>query len=300
MSNYLVIDVGGTAIKYAIMDESANIISKGETPTLRASMEEFLSAMDTVVLPYQDQVQGIAMSMPGKIDNKKGYNYTGGALVFISNCPTKDILEERYHLPVSIENDGKCAALAEAWKGNLSDVNNGVVVILGTGIGGGIILDKKLWRGSLGSAGEFSNNPISYEKMIKSGNSWANICGYRGLTYPHAEKKGLEKGSVDGRTFFTDLHNGDEIAKEVFDQFIESLAIGVINIQTVLDVDKFCIGGGISAQDILIDSLKAKIDEYFDVKVDTPLNKPIIDRCAFKNDANLIGALSNYFNVIGK
>jgi len=297
MSKYLTIDVGGTAIKYAVMDEKANHLSKGETPTLRDNMEEFLGALDTIVLPVKDEVEGIAISLPGKIDNARGFAYTGGALSnFIMNTPVKDILEERYHLPVAIENDGKCAALAEAWLGNLSDVNSGVVVILGTGIGGGVVLDKKVWRGHLGSAGELSALPTNYNDATDMRSCWAVLNGYKGLTRPYESLKGLEKNEVDGRKFFTDLLAGDEIAKQVFDHFITTLTTGIISIQAVLDVEKFCIGGGISAQDILIDSLRDSVNGYFEKSPMTPLNKPLIDRCVFRNDANLIGALKNFFD----
>lgn len=295
MSQYLTIDVGGTAIKYAIMDEKATIISNGETPTPHQDMDGFLSALDSVVLPVKAEVEGIAISMPGKIDNVHGFAYTGGALRYIKDTPMKDILEERYQLPVAIENDGKCAALAEAWQGNLSDVDSGVVVILGTGIGGGIVLNKKLWRGTLGSAGELSALPTNFESNDMR-NCWAVLNGYVGLTGPYAAIKGLDISEVNGRTFFEALHSGDEDAKKIFDHFITTLTAGIINIQAVLDVEKYCIGGGISAQDILIDALRDSVAGYFANSRITPLNPPKIDRCAFRNGANLIGALKNFFD----
>ena len=296
MSNYLTIDIGGTAIKYAIMDEKANQISSGETPTLRANMEEFLGALDTIISPVKDDIEGIAISMPGKIDNIRGLAYTGGALGFIKNTPMKDILEEKYHLPVAIENDGKCAAHAEAWIGNLSDVDSGVVVILGTGIGGGVVLNKKVWRGHLGSAGELSALPTNYNDATDMRSCWAVLNGYRALTVPYAISKGIDSKEMDGRKFFADLLDGDETAKQIFDQYIATLTSGIINVQAVLDVEKFCIGGGISAQDILIDAIRDSVNHYFEAAPITPLNPPIIDRCKFRNGANLIGALKNFLD----
>lgn len=299
MNQYLTIDVGGTAIKYAIMDEEANVINKDDIPTPTKSMDDFLEALDSIVLPVKGTIKGIAISLPGKIDNVRGFAYTGGALsAFIMNTPLRTILEDRYELPVAIENDGKCAALAEAWQGNLSDVSSGVVIILGTGIGGGIVLNKSVWRGFKGSAGELSAMPTNIDNGIDMKSCWAYINGYGGLTVPYATIKGIDPNEMNGKIFFQDLHNGDEVAKKIFDQFVKTLAAGIISIQSVLDVERYCIGGGISAQDILIDATRAEVDSYFDSYGNfTPLNRPEVDRCEFRADANLIGALKNFFNV---
>ena len=283
-------------MKYAMMNKEGDILSKGETPTLRSCMEEFLGALDSIVLPVKDQVMGLAMSMPGKIDHIKGFSYTGGALSFIKDTPTKAILEDRYHLPVTIENDGKCAALAEAWLGNLKDVDSGVVVILGTGIGGGIVLNKQVWRGFLGSAGELSPLPTNYLDAADMKTCFARLNGVGGLIEPYCQLKNIALEDMNGRIFFKQLAQGDTIAQEVFDRFIATLTSGIITIQAVLDVEKFCIGGGISAQKILIDTLQESVQHYFEKLPLTPLNPPAIARCAFRNDANLIGALKNFLD----
>lgn len=298
MKKFLAIDVGGTDIKYAIMDEEANFISQGDTPTLRENMDEFLSALDSIVLPVKDEVEGIAMSMPGRIDNKTGYCYTGGALSnFLINVPMGDILNKRYNLPVTIENDGKCAVLAEAWKGNLSDVSSGVVLVLGSAIGGGILLDNKVWRGFHGASGEVSNLPTDFSHLDDMRNCWAFKNGVYGYVLPYSQAKQVDPKTINGKVFFQDLLNGDEMAKTVFENFIKTLLAGMIGIQSVLDVEKFCIGGGISAQDILIESAQAAVKGYFEqVKGMTPLIEPKIDRCKFRNGANLIGALKNFYD----
>ena len=148
MKKYLVIDAGGTAVKYALMNESAKILERGKFPTpgyVDHTLEDFLQRLDVVVEKYQKQIEGIAVSMPGMLDSRKGYCVTGGMLAYFSEVPVVQLLEQRYKLPVTIENDGKCAALAEKWKGSLKDCRNGAVVVLGTGVGGGIIIDHKLY-----------------------------------------------------------------------------------------------------------------------------------------------------------
>lgn len=298
MTLYLGIDVGGTDIKYALLDHRGTFLKQGKTPTPTTNLDDFLNALDKLVYEVKDEISGIAMSMPGKIDRDTGFMYTGGALShFIFNLPLGELLEARYQLPVTIENDAKCAAQAEAWLGNLKDVQSGVVIILGTGIGGGIILNREIWRGFKGSAGEISNLPTNYENLYGPGQFWAALNGYKGLTHPYEKCKGLEKNTIDGKTFFEAYHNHDEDAIRCFDHFVDTLVSGIITIQTVLDVEKYCIGGGISAQDCLIEAIASKVNDYFSKLTYTPLNPPIIERCLFKNDANIIGALKTYFDL---
>lgn len=299
MKKYLGIDIGGTAIKYALLNEAGEIIEKGETPTPKDTLESLMNSLDSFISQYKDVISGIGMSAPGRIDNKRGYFYTGGALShYLSEVPLGDMLSEKYSLPVAIDNDAKCAANAELWLGALKDVNSGVVVILGTGNGGGIVLDKKVWRGINGAAGEISNLPYDYNGLYEN-KLWAKINGVYGLVAPYAAKKELPLEEANGRIFFEALHNGDEDAKEVFDQFIKTLVAGIVCMQVVLDVDKFCIGGGISAQDILIDTLRDEVKKFFDSAEHFPCILPEIDRCQFKNDANIIGAINNFFEVHG-
>lgn len=298
MTQYMVIDVGGTAIKYARMDEEANILNQSDIPTPHTDFEGFLDALDTIVLPNKDEIAGIAMSMPGRIDRQTGFAHTGGALSYILETPVGEILHQRYNLPVAIENDGKCAALAEAWKGNLSDVKSGVVVILGTGIGGGIVLNGEVWRGFNGAAGELSAVPSYFKEVLGSHQSWAVLNGVIGLTLPYAKAKNKTLQEVNGKVFFHDLLAGDKDAKAVFNHFLTTMLAGILNIQAILDVEKICIGGGISAQDILIESIEQSVHDYFqNMKGKTPVMEPKIDRCYFRNDANLIGALKNFLSL---
>lgn len=295
---YLGIDVGGTEIKYALLDEQAHFISQDHCPTPTTNLEDFLEALDAIVLPHKKDIQGIAMSMPGKIDTATGYMYTGGSLShFIFNIPLGEQLSQRYQCPVSIENDAKCAALAESWLGALKDYDHGVVIILGTGIGGGIILNREVWRGFKGSAGEISNLPTDYHDLYNPCTQWSFLNGYKSLTYPYETRKGLPHGSISGRDFFDAYHAQDADAVSCFETYIDTMVAGIITIQTVLDVEIYCIGGGISAQDCLIAAISKKVDEYFTKNVYTPLNKPHITRCQFKNDANIIGALKTFLNL---
>ena len=139
MKQYLLIDIGGTFIKYSLADEQARKISGGKVPTPLTNMDDLLAAIEGFAAPLQGQFVGCAISMPGRIDTRNGIAHTGGMLSsFMREQPFAAQVEARLGVPVTIANDGKCAAAAEAWTGALAGVENGLVLVLGTGIGGGI------------------------------------------------------------------------------------------------------------------------------------------------------------------
>ena len=138
MKQYLALDLGGTYIKYALMGDDGGFLKQGRAKSPMDSMESLMDTIQEIGREFEGQYQGAAVSMPGRIDTKKGIAYTGGAFRFIKDAPMGQYFEERLHVPVTVVNDGKCAASAEAWSGALSDVDSGAVLVLGTGIGGGI------------------------------------------------------------------------------------------------------------------------------------------------------------------
>lgn len=150
MKNYLVFDAGGTFTKYALMNENAEILEKDKVPTPdyhTKTKEDYYAVLDSVVEKYKNRIEGIAISMPGMLDNRNGYCVTAGYLAYLAGSTVGTELSQRYGIPVSVENDGKCAALAEFWRGSLKGCTNGAVVVIGTGVAGGIILNGKLFRG---------------------------------------------------------------------------------------------------------------------------------------------------------
>jgi predicted NBD/HSP70 family sugar kinase len=192
-----------------------------------------------------------------------------------------------------LDNDGKCAAMAELWKGSLQGIDHGVVLTLGTGIGGGIIANGKLLRGYNFAAGELSLLPTTILDGQEM-NFWANINATSGLTRPYEARKGLTPKSISGKAFFEALSQNDKDAQEVLEIFGRNFANGLFAIQAVLDTQRVAIGGGISAQDVLIDTIRAKVDDFFSQHQGIPQQKMEIVRCAFGNDSNLIGALYHH------
>ena len=294
----LVIDVGGTAIKYALMNDNAQFIEKGLLPTPKDKIEHFIEAIGSLYDKYKDKISGIAISMPGRIDSEKGYLYTGGALEYNADKNIVSILEKRCPVRITVENDGKCAALAEAWKGNLSDCNDGIVVVLGTGIGGGIIKDKKLHKGKQFVAGEFSF--IITENDFKKGEFsgfFASQSSVPALCKLVAEAKKLNEEEVDGQVVFKYANNGDEEVLKILDDYCFKLAIQLHNLQHIYDPEKIAIGGGISKQDILFEYIRKNIERVVD-SLPYVMAKPHVVKCKFNNESNLIGALSVYVTTI--
>lgn len=293
MKYYLAIDIGGTNIKYGIF-LNEELIEKKEIATPLANIDDLLNQIVRIKNSFSYEFEGVAISAPGLINSKIGFMYTGGGLRYISQYPMGDKLSELLSLPVTIENDGKCAALAEVWKGTLKGVDHGLVLLIGTGIGGGVVINGQLHRGTNFAAGELSALLTS---LTDSPSYWAMINGVNSLLQPYALKKNLSPSSVNGRDFFKDIHKNDEDTWEIFTSFCKSFAKGIFSVQTVLDVETVAIGGGISAQEIVITTIDNELEKFMENLKMLPIKKPKIVRCEFSNDSNLIGALYHHLTL---
>ena len=181
MDKYLVLDVGGSAIKYAFIQQDLKILEKSSVPTPMDSLDSFIETIGKIYDQYAQNIKGMAISMPGIIDPKKGYSYTGGALRYIDKLNTVDVLKQRCPTNITIGNDAKCAANAEIGYGNLKDIQDGAVVILGTGIGGCLIKDHRVHTGRHFSAGEFSFVKTDCHDSIGWDHAWSIRNGIQGL-----------------------------------------------------------------------------------------------------------------------
>lgn len=149
-------DVGGTEIKYSVMDEQMNRFDAGSVPTPQDTQEHFLDTIYALYAPHKDEVAGIAMALPGFVDANTGYVSNGGALLYNTGTQVGQLVRERCGCRVTLENDGKAAAIAELRAGALQGCCNAAVFIIGTGVGGGIIANGQLVRGVHFTAGEYS------------------------------------------------------------------------------------------------------------------------------------------------
>ncbi len=285
----LAVDIGGTFMKYACMEEDMRILAKGKMPTPKKGREQLIEAIGQIYDKMPD-VSGIAISITGIIDSKNGYCFTGGALRFNDDFHLRDRLYERCPVNIHMENDAKCAAVAEAAVGSLKDVADGFVLIFGTMIGGGYIKDHKLHRGKHFSAGEVSYVVTDKDAAADYDTVWGNRCGVPRLCRMFAEKKGLKAEEVDGVRVFDAVNSQDADAEECLQKFTKEIAVQIFNLQTVLDPQRFAVGGGISAQPVFLEYIKNHLQAMYE---DCPYYVPRAEvvACKFQNDANLIGAL---------
>ena len=299
MKNYLSIDIGGTEIKFAKLDYAGNIIEKDKIATVK-NKSEFLAKIDQIVIHYISDIKGLAFCSPGKIENTK--IRFGGSLPFLDGIDFAEIYGKKYRIPVAVINDGKASVLAENWLGSLKGESNCAAITLGTGVGGGIIINGHLLRGTHYQAGELSfmindlSQPKDMEGAVGSNGSGVNFV-------KSINRKLNHKNVNDGLHAFEAIKSGKREAVEIFNDYCLKVATLILNIQTVVDLDKIAVGGGISAQPILISGINKAYDKlvnnYNPIIGDT-LIKPAIVSAHFRNDSNLYGSLYNLLLQINR
>ena len=282
MKKILTVDVGGTFTKYAVMNDSAKIFERGKIPTPLDGKENFYSELHKLYKIFD--VEGIALSLPGVVDSARGILIKSLALNFCNGCNIVDELGKICGCRVTIENDSRCAALAEAKLGALADVDDGFVILFGTMIGGAFIKNHEVYKGFNNSAGEISF--IRDDDKI-----FSDYCSVPALLKNYSPNE-----NITGENFFRAVEN-DVSAQKILDEFTRKIAEKIFNIQMIIDVKKFAIGGGISAQKIFIDSISENLKKIY-AESPVEFNCVEIVPCQFFNDANLIGALMTMKGLI--
>lgn len=300
----MVFDVGGTEIKYSVMDDQLNVSDSGHVPTPMVDLPTFLNTLKELYDPHKAEVEGIAISLPGFIDTEKGVVKGGGALKYNWGQDVGPQLSALCGCPVRLENDGKAAAMAELWQGSLQGCKNAAVFIIGTGVGGGIIIDGKLVKGKDCTAGEFSFVNCNADQWEAFGSCMAMRCSTPSLIARYKALKGLGKEDpMDGRQMFANLHEGDEEAKAALDSFCAEVAIQIYNLSALLNLEKVAIGGGISKQPVLTETIRYMMTEKLGKNPmfamgGLPMAEVVT--CKFASDANQIGAMYAYMEAEGK
>ena len=298
----MVFDIGGTEIKYSVMDEQLNRTNAGSVPTPQDTQAHFLDTLYALYAPHRDEVEGIAIAMPGFVNTETGYLSNGGALLYNYGSPVGQLIREKCGCPVSLENDGKAAAIAELRAGALQGCSNAAVFIIGTGVGGGIIANGELVRGRDFTAGEYSFVNTNADAWDAPDKNMACQCSTRALLDWYRSRKGLPKDApMNGRVFFEAANAGEPEALEVLQRFCRAVAIQIFNLTVLLDVEKVAIGGGISKQPLLLNGLRKAYDELFASRGDMiymrGLPRTEIVPCAFSSEANQVGALYAYLQA---
>lgn len=293
MKNYLSIDIGGTEIKCARLDRAGNILEKWKVATPHEK-KPFLEAIDQIIKKHcVENIKGIAFCAPGKIE--KTQIHFGGSLPFLEGVDFAKIYQS-LNKPIAVINDGKAAALAEEWLGNLKDIKNCAAIILGTAVGGGLIVNGQLINGMHYQAGELSfmqlNSHEEHDEGFK-GFVGADLSAVGMVNYIN---KTLHNADLNnGFKAFAAIKSGNAAAIAIFKEYCEQLALLIMNLQAVIDVQRIAIGGGISAQPILVEQINSSYDNLVDSSplYRKTLQKPEIVNTKFQNDANIYGALYN-------
>lgn len=302
MKNYMLFDVGGTEVKYAVINDNGEFLRKGSYPSSPYDFEKFKSGILEITKENQQkfQVAGLAFSTPGGVDSEKGVIGGASALPCIHGPNFKEIFGNATGLPVEIENDANCAALGEVWKGAGKENSDVLFVVIGTGIGGAVVKDRKIHKGVHLHGGEIGYMvlDIAQENGSIKFRTWSEMAATSSLVRHAARAKGIDSTSLNGKMVFEAAEAGDEDFRQVIDDFYLNLARGIFNIQYVFDPEKIIIGGAISSRSDLIDEINKKIDLILD-SIPIAKIRPVIESCQFQNDANLLGALFNYLQRQG-
>lgn len=289
--NVIAIDIGGTEIKYGLVNFKGEIsFSSSLLTEPEKGVEELLQKIYWIINQLKNNMtKGIAVSATGQINGIIG-KVIGGTNLIPGWIGTNlvDILEKKYNLSAILENDVNCASLGEMWLGAGKKHSDFLCLTIGTGIGGGIILNKKLVRGAGNVAGEFGHLMI-----VKNGDVCG--CGNKGCFQQYASTTALIKmiehktgKKLNGKDIFNEIHKKNIIFTSIFDKWIDYLTDGLSNLIYIFNPALIIIGGGISKQG---DFLKEKIYNSLKNKVMKNYLDDLEIKMAEKgNDSGMLGA----------
>lgn len=303
---YVGIDVGGTSVKLGLFDEN-HLITKSSFKTTKIDSLVY-EIVSNIKLLFENnnkdlkELSAIGIGFPGHVDGKNGIVVYSNNLV-AHNYPLVEKLQKYINVPIRISNDANVAAFGEYHFGIGKNYDNIIFVTLGTGVGGGIIIDGKIIEGKNGAGAELGH-------MVISRNGELCSCGRRGCFETYASARALVKNArvamnnnptsllnqmvksaeeLDGVAFFNALEKNDKVAKVVFEEYIENLAEGLTNFANIFRPDAIILGGGISYRgDTLMEPLQERLAKMiyggqWNARVELMISE-------LKNDAGIYGA----------
>ncbi|MFZ2756556.1 MAG: ROK family protein [Atopobiaceae bacterium] len=279
-----VIDIGGTSVKLATWSGGA-LVDRHAVPTPR-TLPEFYETLEAEValMGAAHPIAGVAVSAPGAPNRRTGVIESASAVPYIHGFDMVSELSRRFGLPVSIENDANCAALAELADGAGRDVSSLALLVLGTGVGGAMIVDGRVWHGAHLLGGEFGFD-------LMDGGSILSLVG---TAVAAAARYNLRTGAnVTGKDVFDLADAGDAIAAEEVHTMVASLARAIYNLQYGFDPERFLIGGGVSANPRLVPLIDAELDRLM-ATVRVASVRPVVGTCSYGPAANLRGAVADF------
>lgn len=284
MKKYCCFDVGGTYIKYGIVDENGELLFKELTQTPKENTEISIpSTLCDIASSLQDRYafESIGVSTAGIVDIQNGsIIYANNNIPGYTGTEISKQIYSQLGLNCKVENDVNAAAIGELWKGEAIHLDDFICITIGTGIGTAIVINKKIYRGHNQLAcygGEMIINKSSYESQAST----------TALIDRYKKANGKEKVKIDGEYIFAKIKEGDKIALEIYSEYVNDLVIGLLNLVYIFDPGTIIIGGGISAEkDILINSIK---DVYKNKGLPMFVERNQIRMAKLGNDAALYG-----------
>jgi glucokinase len=268
------VDLGGTYLRTALIDGAGKIRHQAKQRTPKGDSPDCV--VNALVAAAGEgtpsQIVAGSIMVPGTVDNDNARVIQVPNLPSLTNFPLQSVLEERLGWPVLLENDANAAAVGEMWQGAARGYRDVISVTLGTGVGGGVILDGKLWRGAHGSAGEIGHATVDPSSGLKC------KCGNIGCLELFASATAIVRMTREGLSRFPDSElkseeltaarvyeagrRGDELALSVFKKFGTYLAIGLASLINVIDPEIIVIAGGVvNGWDLFADHMQQEVNE---------------------------------------
>lgn len=297
----LAIDIGGTFIKFGLVDNDFRISNQSKVPT-PSSLDNFWITLESIISSFKNGISGIAIACPGEI-NRRGFVFKGGLIPYLTAIPLGTRLSKTYQLPVKVINDADAAVLAEARYGSLQDLDCGAALVLGTGVGLGIVSQGDLLtplsvtrylRSPSPQSKSQTSLPFQWELFMHGLVSLVDNKG-SAVGFVHEASQLLGLIQDDGPAVFSAIgeHQSEDL-NLLFKDYCHEIAVLVLNLQSFFRLEKVVIGGGISRQGTLIEGISDAYEELFKDKSELGLEPITIQACQFHNDSNLLGAAS-YF-----
>lgn len=295
------IDIGGTMIKYGLITLTGEILESGEVSTeADKGVENLFNKLVTIIESYsKEELLGIAVSGTGQIDGSIG-KVVGGNDIIPGWIGTNLVerLENRFNIPAVLENDVNCAALGEKWLGAGREEKDFICITIGTGIGGGIVLNNNIFRGDTCVAGEFGHIQI-----VKDGIQC--LCGKKGCYERYASATALMRMAKEvtgedlgGKEIFDREKSGDPLMKKVVSEWVDYFTDGLSTIAYIFNPPLVVIGGGVTKQG---DYLLSKFNESLSIKLGVNFRKDLkIKFAELGNNAGMLGATYLLIKKVGK
>ena len=308
---YLGIDIGGTAVKIGIVSEKGKILTsssfdvafdKYETPiieTVKKGIDIFLNYNKIV----PKMLSGIGVSATGQVDSNIGSIVgVGGNIKNWCGTEIKKEIESIYNIKTTVVNDANCMVIGEQWIGKAKGFKNIIGITIGTGVGGGIVVDSKVLLGRIGIAGELGHFSINSQgKKCTCGNlgcyeQYASMTALVNMVKEKYEKLiGIEvsKEEINGKLIFQELEKGNPDVQAIVNEWIENIGKGLVSLTHIFNPEIILIGGGVSKQEkLLIEPLRKYVLSNTMSKFASDLK---IESAELGNNAGLVGGV--YYNI---